>query len=68
MVTSRRLGGNSLACDKAVERFDGSTAASWATRNHHTFTAHFVAVATTRAVYSAAWRETRRTKTPPSQI
>ena len=66
MVTSRRLGGNSLACDKAVERFDGGTAASWAPRSHRMFTAYSVAVAATRAVYRAACRETRRTKTPSS--
>ena len=58
--------GDSLARDEAGERFDGGAAASWATRSHRVFTAHSVAVAATRAVYRAACRETRRTKTPSS--
>ena len=58
--------GDSLARDEAGERFDGGVAASWATRSHRMFTAHSVAVSATRAVYRAASRETRRTKTPSS--
>ena len=58
--------GDSLARDETGERFDGGVAASWATRSHRMFTAHSVAVSATRAVYRAASRETRRTKTPSS--
>ena len=58
--------GDSLARDEPGERFDGGVAASWATRSHRMFTAHSVAVSATRAVYRAASRETRRTKTPSS--
>jgi hypothetical protein len=54
-----------LITDETGERFDGGVAASWATRSHRMFTAHSVAAAT-RAVYRAASRETRRTKTPSS--
>ena len=57
---------DSLARDETGERFDGGVAASWATRSHRMFTAHSVAVSATRAVYRAASRETRRTKTPSS--
>jgi hypothetical protein len=58
--------GDSLARDETGERFDGGVAASWATRSHRMFTAHSVAVSATRAVYRAASREIRRTKTPSS--
>ena len=58
--------GDSLARDEAGERFDGGVAATWATRSHRMFAAHSVAVSATRAVYRAASRETRRTKTPSS--
>ena len=61
--------GDSLARDEAGERFDGGTAATWATRSHRAFTVHSVAVAAARAVFRAVSRDSRRARrsaAPPS--
>ena len=55
--------------DEPGERFDGGTAATWATRSHRAFTVHSVAVAAARAVFRAVSRDSRRARrsaAPPS--
>ena len=61
--------GDSLARDEPGARFDGGTAATWATRSHRAFTVHSVAVAAARAVFRAVSRDSRRARrsaAPPS--
>ena len=62
--------GDELAVNEPGDRFDGGTAASWATRTHRSFTVHTVAVAAARAVLRAVQfdsnRKAHRSTTPPS--